>query len=218
MTILWICTAIGTVVFGVMLYALIKHRRSLQHPAASFHESTTVEIIWSIIPFLILVFMAIPATKVLIELEDTRSPDLTIKVTGHQWKWEYEYLDQGIQFFSTLSTPREQLINQAPKGEHYLLEVDNPLVVPVGKKIRFLETSNDVIHSFWVPALGFKKDAVPGFINESWALIEQPGIYRGQCAELCGLQHGFMPIVIDARPLEEYDAWVQQQKSGKKDV
>ncbi len=213
MTIFWICAAIGTLVFGVMLFVLIRHRKSLGHPAASFHESTTIEIIWTIIPFLILILMAIPATKVLMHLEDTSKSDLTIKVTGHQWKWQYEYLDQGISFFSSLSTPLEQIDNKAPKGEHYLVEVDNVLVLPVGKKIRFLGTSNDVIHAFWVPALGFKKDAVPGFINESWAYIEEPGIYRGQCAELCGMHHGYMPIVVDARSPEDFEKWVAEQKA-----
>lgn len=212
MTILWICAAIGTLVFGVMLYVLIRHRRSLGHKSVSFHENTTVEIIWTVIPFLILILMAIPATKVLINLEDTSEPDLTIKITGHQWKWQYEYLGEDLSFFSNLSTPLEQITNQSPKGEHYLLEVDRPLVLPIGKKIRFLGTANDVIHSWWVPALGFKKDTIPGFINESWAKIEEPGIYRGQCAELCGVNHGYMPIVIDARSPEEYEAWLKQQK------
>lgn len=218
MTILWICAAIGTVVFGVMLFVLIKHRKSLNHPAASFHENTTIEILWTLIPFLILIFMAVPATRVLIALEDTSKPDLTIKITGHQWKWQYEYLNDEITFFSNLSTPAEQINNQAPKGEHYLLEVDNHVVVPINKKIRFLITANDVIHSWWVPALGFKKDAIPGFINESWAKIEQPGIYRGQCAELCGLHHGFMPIVVEARSEEDYATWVQEQKQAAADA
>ena len=214
MTILWICAAIGTVVFGVMLYVLIRHRKSLNHPSASFHENTTIEIIWTVIPFLILVLMAIPATKVLLNLEDTSKSDLTIKITGHQWKWQYEYLDYDLSFFSNLATPLEQITNQAPKGEHYLLEVDNPLVLPVGKKIRFLGTANDVIHSWWVPALGFKKDTIPGFINESWAKIQEPGVYRGQCAELCGVNHGYMPIVIDARSPEAFEAWITDQKKA----
>jgi cytochrome c oxidase subunit 2 len=218
MTILWICAAIGTVVFGVMLFVLLRHRKSLNHPAASFHENTTIEVIWTVIPFLILIFMAVPATKVLIALEDTSKSDLTIKITGHQWKWQYEYLESEITFFSNLSTPTEQINNQAPKGEHYLLEVDNHLVVPINKKIRFLLTANDVIHSWWVPALGFKKDAIPGFINESWAKIEEPGIYRGQCAELCGLNHGYMPIVIEARTQEDYDKWVEDQKQSAADA
>ncbi len=214
MSILWICAAIGTLVFGVMLYSLIKYRKA-QHPkAASFHESLTVEIIWTIIPFFILIFMAIPATKVLLKLEDSSKPDMSIKITGHQWKWEYDYLDDDLHFFSNLSTTQEQLNNQAPKGPHYLLEVDNPLVVPTGQKIRFLTTSNDTLHAWWVPALAVKKDAIPGFINEAWALIETPGIYRGQCAELCGLHHGYMPIVIDARSPEDYQAWVKQQKDA----
>lgn len=179
---------------------------------ATFHENTKLEIFWAIIPFLILIVMAFPATKVLLQMEDDSDADINIKVTGYQWKWRYEYLDEGLNFFSNLSTPLDQIQGKAPKNEWYLLEVDKPLVVPIHKKIRFLVTSNDVIHSWWVPDIGVKRDAIPGYIHESWARIDRPGIYRGQCAELCGLNHGFMPIVVDARPVEDYLAWVKAQK------
>ena len=220
MLIFWICVAIGAVVFGAMFISILKHRKSQGAVAAQFHESTTVEIIWTIIPFIILIAMAIPATKTLIAMEDTRNADLTIKVTGFQWKWRYDYMggkdyeDSKFGFFSVLATPREQIENKATKGENYLLEVDHPLVVPVGKKIRFLTTGNDVIHSWWVPALAIKSDAIPGFINESWAKLDAPGIYRGQCAELCGKDHGFMPIVVEAKSEEDYKNWVQEQKAA----
>ena len=221
MLIFWICVAIGAVVFGAMFISIFKHRKSQGAVAAQFHESTTVEILWTVIPFLILIALAIPATKTLLAMEDTRDADLTIKVTGFQWKWRYDYMggkkpfeDDKFGFFSVLATPRDQIENKAPKGEHYLLEVDHPLVVPVGKKIRFLTTGNDVIHSWWVPALAIKSDAIPGFINESWANIDKPGIYRGQCAELCGKDHGFMPIVVEAKTEEDYKTWVQEQKTA----
>jgi cytochrome c oxidase subunit 2 len=219
MLIFWICVAIGAVVFGAMFISIFKHRKSQGAVAAQFHESTTVEIIWTVIPFIILIAMAIPATKTLIAMEDTRDSDLTIKITGYQWKWRYDYMggkdyeDSKFGFFSVLATPRDQIENKATKGEHYLLEVDHPLVVPVGKKIRFLTTGNDVIHSWWVPALAIKSDAIPGFINQSWAKIDEPGIYRGQCAELCGKDHGFMPIVVEAKSEEDYKSWVQEQKA-----
>ena len=213
MTILYICAGIGVLVFSVMLYAIICHRKSRGHKAAKFHESTTVEIIWTIIPFIILVAMAIPASKTLIRMEDTKEADLTIKITGYQWKWHYDYLSEDIKFFSNLSTPQDEIYNRAPKGQYYLLEVDKPLVVPVGKKIRFLTTANDVIHSWWVPQFGLKKDAIPGFIRESWAYIEKPGVYRGQCAELCGALHGFMPIVVHAVTEEEYQSWIEKTKA-----
>ena len=215
MIIFWICVAIGIGVFGVMFYSIYHHRKSRGAVAAHFHESTRVEIIWTVIPMLILIFMAIPATKTLITIEDTTKPDLTIKVTGYQWKWHYDYLDEGINFFSTLSTPAQQIENQAPKDPNYLLEVDNPLVVPVGKKIRILTTAADVIHSWWVPILGVKRDAIPGFVNASWAVIEKPGVYRGQCSELCGKDHGFMPIVVEAKTEEEYRQWVASKKAAK---
>jgi cytochrome c oxidase subunit 2 len=215
MLIFYICCVIGVVVFGAMFYSIFKHRKSKGHQAAHFHESTTVEIVWTIIPFLILIGMAIPATQTLIAMEDTGESDVTIKVTGYQWKWHYDYLDEGIGFFSNLATPYAQIANEADKGEHYLLEVDNPLVLPAGKKVRFLITANDVLHAWWVPDLAVKKDAIPGFINEAWARIDQPGTYRGQCAELCGKDHGFMPVVVVALEDQAYRAWVDEQRAAK---
>jgi len=214
MLIFKICVVICVGVFAVLIYSIIKHRKSKGAKPASFHESTTVEIIWTTIPFLILVGMAIPATKTLLALEDTRDADMSIKITGYQWKWKYDYLDEDVSFFSTLTTPRDEIENKAAKGEDYLMEVDNPIVVPINKKIRFLITSNDVIHSWWVPVLGWKQDAVPGFINDAWAEIKEPGTYRGRCAELCGKDHGFMPIVLVAKTEEDYKSWVADQKAG----
>lgn len=212
MTILWICIAIGIAVFSVMIYAMIYHRKSKGAKPAQFHEHLWVELTWTIIPFFILIAMAIPATHVLFNMEDTDQPDITIKVTGYQWKWKYEYLDQDIHFFSNNATPYEQLQNKVPKDKNYLRTVDHPLVLPIHKKVRFLVTSNDVIHSWWVPELGVKRDAIPGFINESWARINRAGTYHGQCAELCGLNHAYMPIVVIALPEEAFAAWVNQQK------
>jgi cytochrome c oxidase subunit 2 len=211
-----ICAVIGVVVFGVMLYALIHHRKAAGHKAARFHDNFKLEVVWTIIPFLILVALAIPATRVLIHMDDTKRADVTVKVTGSQWKWHYEYMDEGIAFYSQLATPFDQLQNTATKNKWYLLEVDKPLIVPIHKKIRFLVTSADVNHSWWVPELGIKRDAIPGFVYESWARIEKPGTYRGQCAELCGVYHGFMPIVVKAVPEAEYAAWVASQKAVKK--
>ncbi|SEO99614.1 cytochrome c oxidase subunit II [Nitrosovibrio sp. Nv6] len=213
---LWICLAIFIGVFGVMFYSVLKHRKSLEHPAANFHHSTTVEIIWTIIPIFILVAMAYPATKTVIAMKDTSSPDITIKATGYQWKWGYDYLTgegEGINFLSSLSTPKAQIENAAPKGENYLLEVDNRVVVPVGKKVRVLLTASDVIHAWWVPALGVKQDAIPGFIRDAWFAADRPGTYRGQCAELCGKEHGFMPIVVEAVEPKKYAQWVSEQKT-----
>lgn len=215
MLIFWVCVAIGVVVFSVLFYSIFKYRKSRGVTPAQFHEHTSVEVVWTIIPFLILIGMAIPATKTLIAMEDTSNPDLTIQVTGSQWKWKYDYLDNGVSYYSNLATPMEQRDNRAAKGEHYLLEVDRPMVVPTNQKIRILTTSTDVIHSWWVPELGVKKDAMPGFINESWALIEQPGIYRGQCAELCGVGHAYMPVVVQALPPAEFAAWVDEQKKAQ---
>ena len=214
--VLWICLAIFIGVFGVMFYSVVKHRKSKGYPAANFHHSTTVEIIWTAIPFLILMGMAFPATKTVIAMKDTSNPDITVKATGYQWKWGYDYLTgegEGISFLSNLSTPKDQIDNAAPKGENYLLEVDNPLVVPTGKKVRVLITANDVLHAWWVPALGVKQDAIPGFIRDVWFNIEKPGTYRGQCAELCGKEHGFMPIVVEAVEPEKYAQWVADQKT-----
>lgn len=215
MLIFWVCVVIGIAVFGTMIYSIFYHRKSKSAVAVDFHESTTVEIIWTTIPFVILVAMAVPATKTLLALEDTRNADLTIKITGYQWKWKYEYLEEDFSFFSSLSTDRDEIANKVAKGENYLLEVDNPVVVPVNKKLRFLMTSADVIHSWWVPDLAVKQDAIPGFINDSWAEIKTPGTYRGQCAELCGRDHGFMPIVVIAKTESEYEEWVATQKSGQ---
>jgi len=211
MTILWICVAIGVVVFGVMFWSILAHRKSEGHKPAHFHENTAVEVAWTIIPFVILVIMAIPATATLVDMYDTEESDIDIKITGYQWKWRYDYINDDFGFFSNMATSQDEIYNRAAKSEHYLLEVDNPLVIPVGKKVRFLVTANDVIHSWWVPAFGVKKDAIPGFINETWTRVDEPGIYRGQCTELCGRDHGFMPVVVKAVPQAEYDAWVQDQ-------
>ncbi|WP_284246607.1 cytochrome c oxidase subunit II [Thalassotalea insulae] len=216
MFVLYICTAIGVVVFGAMIWSMIFHRKSKGAKAASFHESTKVEIIWTVVPILILIAMAAPATKTLIAMENNDDSDLTIQITGSQWKWHYKYFDQGIEFYSVLSTPREQFQNQQgtgqDKGEHYLLEVDKHLVIPANKKVRFLMTSDDVIHSWWVPAFAVKQDANPGFINEAWTKVDKPGIYRGQCAELCGKDHGFMPIVVEVKSEADFDNWLNEQK------
>ena len=211
--IMWIILAIFVVVFGAMAYSIVKHRKSAGHKAEQFHENTTVELIWTIIPFVILIGMAYPATKTVIAMKDTSNPDLTIKATGYQWKWGYDYLQEGISFYSSLATPRDQIEGKATKGANYLLEVDNPVVVPVGKKVRIITTANDVIHSWWVPALGIKQDAIPGFVRDTWFKADKPGTYRGQCAELCGKDHGFMPIVVEAVEPEKYAAWVKDQQA-----
>jgi cytochrome c oxidase subunit II len=202
-------------VFSVMFYSIWAHRKSVGHKAEQFHENTTVEIIWTVVPLLILILMAWPATKTLLDLKNTASADITIKATGYQWKWGYDYLKgegEGIRFLSSLATPQDQIVGKAPKGEHYLLEVDNHLVVPVGKKVRVLATANDVIHSWWVPAFGVKQDAIPGFVRDAWFKADKEGIYRGQCAELCGKDHGFMPIVVEVVSAEKYSAWANDQK------
>ena len=213
MLIFWICVAIGFLVFGAIFISVLLHRKSRGAVPAQFHESTAVEIVWTIVPFLILIGIAIPATKALVAMEDTTNSDLTIKVTGYQWKWGYDYIDDGVSFISSLATPKDQIFDQQDKGEHYLLEVDNPLVVPVDKKVRLLVTASDVIHSWWVPKLGMKKDAIPGFVNEMWIRVEKPGTYRGQCAELCGKDHGFMPIVVVAKNDADYQQWMTAQKT-----
>ncbi len=220
MRIFYICCIIGALVFGVMIYSMIKHRKSKGAVAADFHESTTVEIVWTIVPLIILVAMAIPAAKVLVKMEDFSDSDMTIGVTGYQWRWHYSYLDEGIEFYSQLNRDHNEARQQGAEidleqfGDIYLRDVDNPLVVPVGKKIRFLHTAADVIHSWWVPDLSVKKDAIPGFINENWARIEKPGTYRGKCAELCGRDHGFMPIVVIAMEQEDYDKWVSEKQNA----
>lgn len=210
MLIMIICIVIGVLVFGAMFYSIIYHRKSRGYEPSQFHESTKVEIAWTIVPFLILIGMAVPATSTLLEVYDNDDAELDILITGYQWKWRYEYLDadgENISYFSNLATPQEEIYNTDTKGEHYLLEVDEPLVVPVGTKVRFLITANDVIHSWWVPEIAVKRDAIPGFINEAWTKVDQEGIYRGQCTELCGSYHGFMPIVVHAVSQEEFDAW-----------
>jgi len=219
MLVLWICTIVGIGVFGVMMYSIINHRKSKGAKAASFHESTSVEVIWTVIPFVILVAIAVPATKTLLEIEDSSNPDLNIKVVGWQWKWEYDYIDEGVHFFSNLEKASNDA-RQRGSGvdvktvDHYLLNVDNPIVVPVGKKVRLLITANDVLHAWWVPDLGVKRDAIPGFVNESWFIAEEEGVYRGQCAELCGKDHGFMPIVVEVVSDAKYASWVAEQKGA----
>ena len=212
--ILWVCLAIFVVVFGFMFYALYKHRKSVGHQALQFHDHKVLEIVWTIIPALILIGMAYPATKTIIAMKDTTAADMSIKATGHQWKWEYEYLDQGVRFISTLATPQDQIDGKAEKGEHYLLEVDNPIAVPIGKKVRVLLTAADVIHAWWVPEFGVKQDAIPGFIKEVWFRVDKPGTYRGQCAELCCKNHGFMPIVVEAMPEDKYNEWIASKKAA----
>lgn len=214
MDILIWCCVIGVVVFGIMFYSMIMHRKSRGAKADNFHESTTLEIIWTVIPFAILIIMAFPATTTLKEIYDTDEADMDIVITGYQWKWKYEYLGQDVSFFSLLSTPSSEVKNETTKNPNYLLEVDEPLVIPINKKIRFLITANDVIHSWWVPDLAVKKDAIPGFMNSSWTRVDVPGIYRGQCAELCGKDHGFMPIVVKAVPQAEYDEWITKRRES----
>jgi cytochrome c oxidase subunit 2 len=213
--IMWIIFAIFVVVFGFMMYAIIKHRKSVGHEAEQFHENTTVEILWTVIPAIILVIIAWPVTKVVISQKDTSSPDLTIKVTGYQWKWGYDYIKgegEGISFVSMLSTPRDQIEGREPKGENYLLEVDNELVVPVNKKIRMITTAADVVHSWWVPAFGAKQDAIPGFLRDLWFKPEITGTFRSQCVELCGKEHGFMPIVVRVVSDQDYSKWVAERQ------
>lgn len=220
MIVLWLVTITGIAVFAVMIYSIINHRKSKGAVAAQFHENTTVEVVWTIIPLVILVALAVPATKVLLALEDSSEAEVNIKVTGYQWKWEYDYLDEGVSFFSNLNSKHNE-VRQKDSGkdpasvENYLLDVDNPIVIPIKKKVRFLITANDVIHAWWVPDLGVKRDAIPGFVNESWAYVDKPGVYRGQCAELCGKDHGFMPIVVIAKEEAEYKKWLVAQKAAK---
>ncbi|WP_246034071.1 cytochrome c oxidase subunit II [Thalassotalea mangrovi] len=218
MLVMWICTAIGIVVFGAMFWSMIFHRKSKGVKPATFHESTKVEILWTAIPILILIGMAWPATKTLIAMENNDNSDITIQVTGSQWKWHYKYFDSDVEFYSVLTTPRDQFDNRegnyVTKGEHYLLEVDKPLVIPANKKVRFLITSDDVIHSWWVPDFAVKQDANPGFINEAWTKVNEPGIYRGQCAELCGKDHGYMPVVVEVKSEADYALWMEEQNQA----
>ena len=218
-----VITVLFVVVFAIMIYSMIRHRKSSGHAPAKFTGPTSaLQWFWVLIPFAILLFidfilMGIPAVEAIINMEDTKTrADMVLKITGMQWKWQYEYPEAGVKYISTLATPREQIANTADKGEHYLLEVDKPVVLPVGKKIRILLTSTDVIHTWWVPQFGVKRDAVPGFLRETWVLIEKPGIYRGQCAELCGKDHGFMPVVVHAVPEPEFLAWLETQKAEAK--
>ncbi|PKO85929.1 MAG: cytochrome c oxidase subunit II [Betaproteobacteria bacterium HGW-Betaproteobacteria-12] len=211
--VLWICFGIFLVVFVPMFYAIWQHRKSRGHAAHPFHDHPQLEMAWTVVPALILIAMAIPTTKVVLAMKDTGAADISIKVTGRQWKWEYEYLGQELKFISNSTTPQAQIDNREAKGEHYLLEVDRPLVVPTGQKVRLVFTAEDVIHSWWVPALGVKQDAVPGFIRDAWFSVDTPGTYRGQCAELCGVGHAFMPIVVEAVPPAQYAAWMAEQKT-----
>ena len=220
MLILWVCVVIGVVVFGAMIYALIYFRKSRGAQPAKWSHSTSAEIIWTVIPTLIVIWMAFVAAPLVIKIEDTRDAELTVKITGYQWKWEYEYLGEDVSFYSTLdeaSNSARRLgsgINPATV-DNYLLEVDQRLVVPTDTKIRYLLTSNDVLHAWWVPDLAVKRDAIPGRMNEGWFLIEEPGVYRGQCAELCGKDHGFMPVVVEALPPEEFQAWLDGRRNGQ---
>ncbi|MEO8224675.1 MAG: cytochrome c oxidase subunit II [Gammaproteobacteria bacterium] len=218
MLVLWICTIVGIGVFGVMIYAIVAFRKSKGAVPATFTHSTTAEVIWTVIPTLVLIFLGYETAPALVRIDDTRNSEMTIKITGYQWKWQYDYIGKGYSFFSTLAqtsnAARQLGSGLNPKDvEHYLLEVDHPLVVPVGVKIRYLLTANDVLHAWWVPAFSVKRDAIPGYVNEGWFKIDKPGIYRGQCAELCGKDHGFMPIVVDARPKAEFEAWLAAQKA-----
>ncbi|WP_028229998.1 cytochrome c oxidase subunit II [Paraburkholderia mimosarum] len=216
MMMLLLCTVIFIGVFGVMFYSIYAHRKSKGHKAAHFHESTTVEIIWTVVPFIIVVLMALPATKAVVAMKDTSNADLTVKVTGYQWKWGYDYVKgpgEGINFLSTLSTPRSEVNNRVPITDTYLQEVDNPLVVPVNKKIRIITTANDVVHSWYVPAFGVKQDAIPGFVRDTWFKADKVGTYRGFCTELCGKEHAFMPVVVEVLSDDDYAKWVQTQKA-----
>jgi len=214
MLIFWICVVIGVVVFGIMFLSMYLHRKSRGAEPADFHENAPLEVLWTLVAFFILVGMAVPSTTMMVRMYDASDSEVDILVTGYQWKWKYEYLGEDLSFFSNLRTPQDEIYEEAPKGEHYLLDVDNQLVLPVGRKIRFLITAADVLHSWWVPAFAVKRDAIPGFINEAWAIIDEEGIYRGQCAELCGRNHGFMPIVVQAVNDAEYDNWLTERKAA----
>ncbi|MEQ8514570.1 MAG: cytochrome c oxidase subunit II [Chromatocurvus sp.] len=221
MIILWICVIIGGLVFAVMFYSIIYHRKSRGAKAASFHESTRVEIAWTVVPFVILIGMAVPATSTLIDIYDFDDAEMDILITGYQWKWKYEYLNEdgeNVSFFSNLSTPQSEIYNTQAKNGNYLLEVDEPVVIPVDTKVRFLVTANDVIHSWWVPELAVKKDAIPGFINETWSMANEVGTYRGQCAELCGKDHGFMPIVVEVVSKVDYASWMARKQADAAEI
>ena len=213
MIMMWICTVIGVGVFGFMFYVMYAHRKSRGAVAENFHENLTVELLWTIVPTIILIVMAVPATTALMKVYDTQNPDIDIKVTGYQWKWQYEYIGEDVKFMSELSTPLDEVYGLAPKGEHYLREVTQPLVIPVGKKVRFLITGNDVIHSWWVPDFGVKRDAVPGLFTSAWARTDKPGIYVGECTELCGMGHAFMPVVVEVKEEADYNEWLAGKKA-----
>ena len=213
MLIFYICVAIGTLVFGVMFFSLFRYTKKRNPVPSTFHESTKLEFAWTLVPFLILVAMAVPASKTLQDIYQDEEGEINIQVVGYQWKWEYKYLEDDINFFSNLSTDQDEIYNLVPKGENYLLEVDEPLIIPVNTRVRFLITANDVIHSWWVPDFAIKQDAIPGFINTAWTRVEEPGIYRGNCTELCGKNHGFMPVVVKVVEQEEYDNWILSKKN-----
>jgi cytochrome c oxidase subunit 2 len=213
MIMMWICTVIGIAVFGFMFYVMYAHRKSRGAVAANFHENHVVELIWTIVPALILIVMAIPATSALLKVYDTENADIDIKVTGYQWKWQYEYIGEGVKYMSELRTSQDEIYGRTPKGEHYLREVTEPLVIPTGKKVRFLITGNDVIHSWWVPDFGVKRDAVPGLFTAAWAKTDVPGTYVGECTELCGLGHAFMPVVVEVKEEAEYNEWLAGKKA-----
>ncbi|WP_241972491.1 cytochrome c oxidase subunit II [Aliidiomarina haloalkalitolerans] len=212
MLVFYICLAIGVIVFGAMFWSILRHRKSRGVKPATFHDNVKVEIAWTIIPFLILFAMAVPATITLIKMDDTSDSDISVLVTGSQWRWHYSYLEYDVEYQSIMATPREQIYGRLPQTENYLLEVDRPLVIPTGKKVRFLITSDDVIHSWWVPEFAVKKDANPGYINEAWTRVDEPGIYRGQCAELCGRDHAFMPVVVIAKEPADFEAWIRGEE------
>ena len=214
MLIFWICVAIGVLVFGVMFYSMYAFTKKKNPVAATFHENTKVELAWTIIPFLILIAMAVPASKTLQSIYNDEAGDVNIQVVGHQWYWQYRYLEDDVNFYANLSTDQDEIYNKVPKGENYLQEVDEIVVIPVGKKVRFLITANDVIHSWWVPAFAIKQDAIPGFINTAWTIVDEPGLFRGKCTELCGKNHGFMPIVVKAVEQDEYDLWIKEKQSA----
>jgi cytochrome c oxidase subunit 2 len=218
MLVMWVCTVIGVITFGLMIYALVNHRKSKGFEPAEFSHDTRAEVIWMMIPTLIVIGLALPAARTLVKIEDNRDTEMTIKITGYQWKWHYDYLGENVNYYSSLAQS-SNAARRLDSGidpydvENYLLDVDRPLVVPIDTKIRYLITSNDVIHAWWVPDFAVKKDAIPGFINEGWFKINEPGTYRGQCAELCGKDHGFMPVVVEALPKDEYSAWLAEQAS-----
>ena len=214
MLIFWICVVIGLIVFSIMFYSMFAFTKKRNPNPSKFHENSKLELAWTIVPFFILVFMAIPASNTLTKIYDDTEGDINIQVVGYQWKWQYKYLEDDIDFFQNLTTDWDEIYNKTPKGEHYLEEVDEAVVIPVGKKVRFLITANDVIHSWWMPDFAIKQDAIPGFINTAWTVVDKPGTYRGKCTELCGKNHGFMPVVVKVVPEDEYHTWVKEKKDA----